>query len=147
MALATNRKLEKEGIPVTFTPNADGTIPTLFIARTYRESAIYRKAFERISAPYKEELDAQTISEEDDAFIMTSVFAEVSVKGWENVRLAKDFGGIGKGDNGADTDIEFTVENVGACLRAIPDVFTQVAEISVTADKYREGVLASMAKN
>jgi len=147
MTLATNRKLEKEGIPVEFTPNADGTIPTLFVARTFRESAIYRKVFERISKPYKDELDAQSISEDDDLFIMTSVFAEVSVKGWKNVRLADGFGGIGKGDNGPDTDIEYTDENVGACLRALPDMFAQLAAISVDADKYRDGVLAGMAKN
>lgn len=146
---AVNTSLEKQGTPFRCQPNPDGTIPTLYIARTFRDSTEYRKVFERVSKPYKNALDRDELSEEDDRFIATRTFAEVSVKGWDNMRLPQDFAGIGRGEDAADHDIPFSVDACAALLRhpQMHDLFKQAAAISVNPDNYREGALDAAVKN
>lgn len=151
-ALATSPKAERIGAPLTFPANADGTIPTMYIGRSFAESAKYRKAVEKYSKDYRGQIDAGTIKPEDDMRIMVNVFADVNmdeatVKPWENVRLPEGVCGIGKGDNGPDSDIEFNRANVFALLDGISEIFRVATMFCNIADNYRAKDLDGLAKN
>jgi hypothetical protein len=141
---ATNKKLEKEGIAITCQANADKTVPTIHVARTFRQSVEYRKVFERISKPWKAEIDADSLDPETDFKIMCSVFVEVSIKGWDNMQLPKGFAGIGLGEG---ADVPFSIENCMALFTELRDLFTLCAEKSANADAFREGALEVVTKN
>jgi hypothetical protein len=149
----TNLKAEKEGVELTFEPNADGTVPTLVVSRTFIQSPEYRRVFERVSKPYKNQMDHGVLDEETDIFIAARVYSEVCVKSWRNVRLPLDFAGIGLGDtneaasDSGSFDIPFTVDNCTSMFCAIPDLFRDCAAKSATADSYREGIIEGIAKN
>lgn len=154
----TNLKAEKQGIELTFEPNADGTVPTIVVSRTFINSPEYRRVFERVIKPYKNDFDRGTLDEETDMFIAARVYTEVCVKSWRNVRFPLGFAGIGLGD--ADPtrvyhvdeviptyDIPFTVDACTSMFCAIPDLFRDCAAKSGTADSYREGVIEDVTKN
>lgn len=157
-AVATAPKLEREGAPLTFPANADGTVPTMYIARSFAESAKYRKAYEKHVKDFRAQIDAGTIKPEDDMRIMANVFADVNmdtntVRAWEHIRLPEGVAGIGKGDcepdadNGAEFDIEFTRDNVFKMLDGISEVFRIATQFCNIADNYRAKALNDLAKN
>ncbi len=173
---ATNRELEKHGAPLKFAANPDGTIPTLFVKRTYRESPAYQAIYTRITKPFKDAIDQQTLAEDDDQRIMQRVCAEASVTGWENWRLpvgvARGMGegdplpvpvdpshpldtvyGVAVGDKSsvlsanAKLDIPFSFDAVADTFRVLPDVWRLVAMTAIDPDAYKTDELESMAKN
>lgn len=161
---ATNRKLEIEGVPVKFSPNPDGTVPTVFVKRTLQASQKYQAIFTRVTKPYKHEIEKGTISDEDDEMLMQSVCAEAMVTGWENVRMPVGVaGGAGEGDAVEETysaaeienirlankgyDIPFTKQAVCEVFHVLPDMWRAIAATSADPDAYRVGELEEMAKN
>lgn len=146
-AVATSPKLERQGAPLTFPANADGTVPTLYIGRSFTESAKYRKAVEHHSREFRALIDAGTIKPDDDMRIMANVFADVNLMGWENIRLPEGVCGIGKGDNGPDTNIEFSRDNGFKLLDGISEVFRIATMFCNVADNYRAKELTDLSKN
>lgn len=170
---ATNRKLEVTGVPVKFDPNPDGTVPTIYVKRTFRESPAYQAVFERVTRPFKDVINdkERTLDEATDNRLMQRVCAEACVTGWLNMRLPEGVAGIGKGEglalndpydpakgapmsaedarrvNGEQFDIEFSVD---ACVRIfdmLPDMWRTVAATAGNADAYKVGELEDMVKN
>ncbi len=151
-AIATSPKLERIGAPLTFPANDDGTIPTIYVGRSFTESPKFRKAMEHHSREFRSLIDAGKLSDSEDMRIMVNVFADVNmdvdiVKPWENVRLPEGVCGIGKGDNGPDSDLAFTRDNIVALLDGIPEVFKIATTFCTVSDNYRAKELQDLAKN
>lgn len=169
---ATNRKLEIEGLPVVFDVNPDGTKPTIYIKRVWRESPRYQAIFERVTRPYKDIIDSKTqeLDEAIDAKLMQRVFAEASVSGWANMRLPEGVADIGKGEgeiyfdnraedehalsleafqscNGRDYDIEYSVDACCKLFNLLPDMWRKLAGMAGDGDAYKVGELEDMTKN
>lgn len=162
---ATNRKLEIEGLPVVFDVNPDGTKPTIYIKRVWRESPRYQAIFERVTRPYKDIIDSKTqeLDEAIDAKLMQRVFAEASVSGWENMRLPNGVAGIGLGegaeipkgcedaqlklDENKQYDIEYSVDACCKLFNLLPDMWRKLAGMAGDGDAYKVGELEDMTKN
>ena len=159
---ATNKKLEVEGIRLTYAPNPDGTVPTLIVRRVYRESPKYQAVFTRITKPYKHLIDRDEISEADDARLMQRVFVETAVIGWENWRMPEGVAG-GKGEGPATNandvpyapgqspaeryDMEYSIDACCAVMAVVPDLWKDAAMKAGDPDTYKVGELEEMAKN
>jgi hypothetical protein len=162
---ATNRTLEVEGVPIKFAINPDGTVPTIYVRRTYREGQKYQAIFARVTKPYKHEIDRGTISDEDDTRLMQRVCVEASVVRWENMRLPEGVAGIGLGEGtaveeteSADKihlvqeanklkDIPFSNEACAKLFGVLPDLWRNVAGSAGDPEAYKSGDLEEMAKN
>ena len=160
---ATNKQAEREGVGLTYEANADGSIPTLLVARVRRNSIAYQAVFERVTRPYKDRLN--NLTPEEDTLIMQKVFLEVGLKGWQHIRLPEGVAGIGRGDgaeypgdpeqsksdwlkdNAAMYDIPFSKENALALFSVLHDMWLDAAERATDPDTYRIGDLEAMAKN
>jgi hypothetical protein len=150
---ATNRELEKK-LPLTFAANPDGTIPTIYVRRVFRDDASYQAAFTRITKPYKNDIEHQTIDPAIDAKLMQRLCAETTVVGWDNWRLPYGVAG-GKGEGPAewptdsinDLDIPFSVDAVCETFRIMPDIWRHVVTRASDPDAYKAGELEEMAKN
>lgn len=169
---ATNRKLEVTGVPVKFDPNPDGTVPTIYVKRTFRESPAYQAVFERVTRPFKDVINdkERTLDEATDNRLMQRVCAEACVTGWEYMRLPQGIAGIGKGEgdayfdnrtedehalsreafvmsNSERFDIEFSVDSCVRIFDMLPDMWRTVAATAGNADAYKVGELEDMVKN
>jgi len=87
----TDEKLIREGAPITFPANKDGTIPTFYCKRMSSSYQAYNAAIARIFEKYDDELKAagDDVPQELDDKIMTEVLIDYALVGWENVRDRK----------------------------------------------------------
>src|ERR1051326_6199812 len=82
----TDNKKEQEGVPITFAPNHDGSVPTFTCSRMAQTNQKYVKALERITRPYKRQIQLQTLPNEKSDKIRMQVFIESILQSWENVQ-------------------------------------------------------------
>ena len=163
---ATNKKLEVEGIRLTYAPNPDGTVPTLIVRRVYRESPKYQAIFTRVTKPYKNAIENEEISEADDARLMQRVFVEAAVIGWENWRMPEGVaGGRGEGrayalgndntalpldafqhTNGERYDMPYSTESCCAVMAVVPDLWKDAAYKAGDPDTYKSVNLRTWQK-
>ncbi len=69
-----------------FAPNADGTIPTFYLARMAETNREFQLAMATALAPYSAEIRLGVFKNEKKQEIFNNVFAEYIVKGWENIQ-------------------------------------------------------------
>jgi hypothetical protein len=141
---ATNQDAESSGVPVQFPANADGTIPTFWIARAARSNARYLKALERLTKPHRRALELKTMPPAQAEDIFRQVFVDGNLVRWENVLLS-DVLGEPAGDENEKAPM--TRDNAIALFTRLPDLYAELQETSNSATKYLTETLEDEAKN
>lgn len=116
-SFAMDHTKEQNGVPVQVSgPNGDETIPTFIVARMGPMNQKYQKTLERITHPYKRQLELKTLPNEKAEQLMQQVFVNSILLGWENVQ------------NEDGTAIVFSAENGLALFKQYPDLYYSLQE-------------------
>lgn len=138
----TDEKAEQNGVPVEFSANADGTIPTFIVGRANRTNKKYMQALERITKPHRRALEMKTLPKEKGEEIWMQVFIQGNLFGWQNVLLSDV-----TGDEKAEGFAPFTNENAVALFKRLPDLYDDLASRSGEAANFRLAALEDEAGN
>ena len=131
----TNKNAEESGIVVKFKANEDGSIPSFRIGRANRFNIKWAKTFEAETRPFKNDLEAKLVSEQDAEKINIRVFVKGLLYGFENVQ----------DENGKL--IEFNEENAIKLLSDLPDLFDILDKKSNDPNNFLQVNLKEDAKN
>jgi hypothetical protein len=131
----TDRDKEKTGIPLTFSPNDDGSVPTFMIARAGGVNQNYHKTLNRKAAPYRHLLDMDAMPAERSNEILMETYAESVILGWENVQ-DKD-----------NKVIPYSQENCLSLLKSLPELFAQIQRWATNHAKFAAVVSENEIKN
>ena len=131
----TDEKKETEGIPITYAPNADGTVPTFFIRRSGPSNPKYVKALERETAPYRRLLELGTLDPKVSEKIMRRVFCLSVLVKWENVQNQKD------------EVIPYSFESAISLFEFLPELYFDLHDQSTKLASFRLEMQESDAKN
>jgi hypothetical protein len=133
----TNTKREIEGVPVTFGANDDGSVPTFFVARASQANVQYTKELERVSRPFKRQIQLGILPDDKNRKIYLEVFIGTLLKGWENIQ----------DEDGKE--IDFTADNARMIFadESMADLYNTLIEVSNSAALYREGEIEEQTKN
>lgn len=131
----TNKAAEEEGIIVKFQANDDGTIPSFKIGRTSQSNVKWLKTFEAKTRPYKKDIAAKAMSEEEAHKLNVDIFVSAILQGWENIQDEK-----GK-------NIPFTAENATKLLNDLPELYATLNEHSSKMENFLEANLKDDEKN
>jgi len=126
---------EQEGVRIEFPANGDGSIPTFIIARMGPMNQRYTKTLERVTYPYKRQLELRTLPNEKAEALMRQVFVNSILLGWENVQ------------NEGGTAIVFSAENALTLFQQLPDVYYELQEKAQDAALFRVEENQGAAKN
>lgn len=131
----TDSVKETEGVDVTFPSNDDGSVPTFRIARMGKANKKYTKAVERVSRPYRRQIDNKSISEELSEKLMLEVFVDTVLLGWSNIQ-----------DEEGKT-IAYNRENAIKVMTDLPDLYAELSDEASKAARFRDEQQESEAKN
>jgi hypothetical protein len=127
---------ELHGVKVTpASANEDGTVPVFILARMGQMNQTYLKTLERITNPYKRQLELKTIAPDKADELMREVFVNSILLGWENVQ----------GEEGSI--IPFSAANAIALFKQLPDLYFELQTQSQNAALFRLEETESIAKN
>ncbi len=116
------------------------------VARAGGANRAYRKELERATKPFRRAIQADAFSEERAEPLLMEVFAKTVVRGWE-VKEAET-GAWRPGIEAADGSVlPFTVENVLATFRALPDLYRDIVEQAGKGVLYRLSLREEAGKN
>jgi hypothetical protein len=132
---AMSEEKMKDGVDIEFSPNDDGSVPTFRIARVSANNPKYMKCMERVSRPYKRQIQLETLTPELTIKINRTVFVESLLLGWSNVQ-GKD----GK-------EMSFSRENALKLLEELPDLFDELYTNANKASLFRDEEQEADAKN
>lgn len=132
---ATDTSKEIGGVPVTYGPNEDGSVPTFFLRRQGRSNKAYTKAIEKETRPIRRQIELGTLTNEQGDPIIMGVFIKTILVGWENVQ---DVDG---------KEIQFSEENATDLFKKLPDLYEDLQSKAASAALFRDESLESEAKN
>jgi len=132
---ATDSVKEQTGVPITFEPNDDGTIPTFICSRIGESNKEYTKALRHATKPYERQIALKTLPQEKDAEIYLNVFVDTILKGWSNVR------------DETNVDMPFNKANAKKLLTDLPDLYTELKNQAGEAALFHKYGLEDEAKN
>lgn len=131
----TDNRKETSGIPITYAPNPDGTIPTFYVARQSKSNKEFQKVTRKAFKPYKHELQANNIKDEDAERLLKETFIKGCLRKWENVRDEND------------NEIPFNYDNADKLFTALPELLENLMEESTKLTNYQTFELEEDAKN
>lgn len=120
----TDKAKEAEGVEVPFAPNEDGTIPVFTIAATSRNNQKYAKELERVTKPYRRNMDA--LRDEQAEKLFMNVFVETVLKGWRNIK------------DKLGNEIPYTKENAIELFKALPRLYDELQSKAGGIEAFRE---------
>lgn len=126
---------EQNGVRIEFQVNDDNSVPTFIVARMGPMNQKYNKALERITHPYKRQLELRTLPNEKAEELMQKVFVNSILLGWEHVQ----------DENGQD--IVFSAENALALFKQLPDIYYDLQRQAQDASLFRLEEQEAAAKN
>lgn len=125
---------ENNGVPISYEPNEDGTVPTFFIARMGTKK--YQKVLRNILKPIKRRLDLGTVSDEEQQAYFKKAFIKGCMKGWKHIQNEKG------------EEIPFSESNASDLLDQLPHLYDDLVEQSGKHSNYKtEEELEAQAKN
>jgi len=155
----TDTNLEKTGVDLDY---GDFIVT---IARAGGANKKFEKALEAKTKSVKRAIQTETLDNERGKAILREVYAEAVVLKWA-VRVASDNKGkpleplklVAEADGGDSVFVQgiegpsgdvvpFTVENVAATFKALPDLFSDIQEQAQKVALFRQAVQEAEAKN
>lgn len=132
----TDAKKEAEGVKVEYSPNKDGSIPSVTIRRAGKSNKRYSKALEAATRPYRRQIELGTMADETAEKLLKGVFVDTVVIGWEHIQPNDD--GI---------ELPFTRENVLRVLEELPEWYDDLQKQSNSVVLFRDEAMEDEAKN
>lgn len=130
-----NETATVEGIPVRFSPNDDGTIPTIYVGRLGLMNKRYSSAFDKLIEPWKDKIGLPGFTIPGFEDISREAFVRGCITKWENVQ----------DENGVE--IPFSVENALDLLKKLPELSRALDKASSDVANFRKVATAAIAKN
>lgn len=135
----TDAELEKKGVVFEF----DGFRITL--ARAGGSNHMFRQRLETLAKPFRRAIQTETLSDKKSKELIQQAYVDTVVLNWETEVQP---GVWEQGIEGKDGSLlPFTKENVLSVFRQLPDLYTDVVELSGTASAFKNGQLEEDAKN
>ncbi|MFQ1018073.1 hypothetical protein [Gilliamella sp. BG7] len=131
----TDKTKEKDGVPVEYVANADGTIPTFYIARIGGANSKYSLLIKKLTKQYKRQIQLDALPEEKLIEISIRAFSEGALRGWDNIQDRK-----GK-------NIPFSIENACDLFKQLPDLFADLVSQANDIDLYKSVQIEEDIKN
>lgn len=131
----TDKQKEKEGVLITYAPNADETVPGFRILRRGASNQRYVKALEVESAPFRRLLDLGVLEQSKQERILRRVFCSTVLIGWEHIQ------------DEAGKDVPFNFENAMKLFERLPDLYYDLADHAGKVSSFRLESQESDAKN
>lgn len=131
----TDKTKEKDGVPIEYAANTDGTIPTFYIARIGGANSKYSLLIKKLTKQYKRQIQFDNLPEERIIDISIRAFAEGALRGWDNIQDRE-----GK-------QIVFSVENAIALFKALPDLFSDLLSQANDIELFKSAQLEKDIKN
>lgn len=134
-AFKTDNQKEVNGVPIEFSANEDGTLPTIFISRMGESNKAYMRAIEHVQKPYRRQIQLQTMDKDLNNRLFREVFAQHIVKGWQNVQ--DETGAV----------LEFSQANVIRVLTELPDLYDELFKQAGSLELFKADTAETDAKN
>ncbi|NUF48730.1 MULTISPECIES: hypothetical protein [unclassified Gilliamella] len=131
----TDKTKEKDGVPIEYAANANGTIPTFYIARIGGANSKYSLLIKKMTKQYKRQIQMDTLPEEKLIEISIKAFSEGALRGWDNIQDRK-----GK-------NIPFSIENACNLFKQLPDLFTDLISQANDIELYKSVQIEEDIKN
>ncbi|WNO48660.1 hypothetical protein [Achromobacter phage nyashin_LB6] len=146
MSLTSHFKMNEtavtKGVPVTLPANADGSIPTIYVARMHTSNTRYQKAVAAAMKPYTFELQHNKMSDEVAERLMREVFSRTVVTGWANI-LKSDVTGDPKAA-GFET---YSPEAAIKLFEALPELYEMLVKKAQDASAFLAAADEALAGN
>lgn len=142
----TDQSLEKSGIEIEYDE------VRVRIARAGGANENFAKTLERITKPYRRQIQSETMSPKLANDLAAQAFAESVVLDWETKVDGEWRRGIDPQDMGREATedgqlLPFTPENVVEVFKNLPDFFVDLREQSQKAALFREDIKQAAAGN
>lgn len=132
---AIDANKESNGVPITFDPNKDGTIPTFYVARQSRGNKRFQKAVRQVQKPYTRQIAAKKLSDDVAEVLVKEAFIKGCLIGWSNI---KDQDG---------NEIPFNEQAANELFDKLPDLLDVLMEESTNNANYQAEELENDLKN
>ncbi len=131
----TNKEKEIGGVPMEFSPNKDGTIPTFHVTRMSRSNTRYTKRLEAATKPFRRQIQLETLGNDQAEKIQIEVFVDTILLGWKNVQNRK--GEV----------VPFSKEAAMKLFKELPDFYDDLQARASKASEFRDEAIEEEAKN
>lgn len=131
----TDAVRENKGARIVKGMNDDGSEIVFYVARTGKSNTSYKLASERAFKPHRAAIKNGSLSNETADQIMLDLFCGHLLKGWENVL----------DEQGAE--IPYSVENAKKLMSDLPDLYSELLEVSNDASHFLDSNREEDAKN
>lgn len=131
----TNKEREVGGVPMEYSPNKDGTIPTFNVTRMSRSNVRYTKRLEAATKPHRRAIQLETMDNNLAEKISMQVFVDTILLGWSNIQ-----GRDGKA-------IPFSKAAAIVLFTDLPDLYDDLQGRASKASEFRNEVIEEEAKN
>lgn len=131
----TNKEREIGGVPMEYSPNKDGSVPTFHVTRMSRSNTRYTKRLEAATKPHRRAIQLETMDNTLAEKISMGVFVETILLGWSNIQ-----GRDGK-------VIPFSKAAAIALFTDLPDLYDDLQGRASKASEFRDAAVEEEAKN
>lgn len=132
----TNKSKENSGVAIEYAPNADGTVPTFWVARLSETNKRYQKVSKELYKPYRKSKAAmKSLTEEVAQDLLRKGFVKGCLIKWENIQ---------------DTEgnvLEFSEENAYKLFDDLPDLLDNLMEQASDISMFLDEQLETDVKN
>jgi len=131
----TNKDKDLGGVPVTFSANEDGTIPTFFLRRMGSGNSLYDAELARITKPFATEIQKGTLSNEQSKNLTDTLFVRAIIAGWEHVQDEE-----GK-------EIKYNEANALNLITQLPLLYDELKAAATNVSKFQDEAKEAILKN
>ena len=125
----------KDAVTLDYGTNEDGSPISFTVARMNRFNKKYVKALERITKPYRRQLELETLDEKLAESLFIEVFAESILIDWNGVQ-----------DEEGKT-IAYSKQNAAKLLELLPELYDDLKDKATRAGTFREEAAEEDVKN
>lgn len=113
------------------------------VARTGGSNRKFKVAFERISRPFRRQLDLGLLRDEQQETLVMEAFAEAGLLGWGGVKLSD----LGEPFEGEDAEVPYSKDNAVRLFRNLPQLFDLLLKDSQNHEIFRADIREAESKN
>lgn len=147
----TNPEKETNGVAFEFSPNPDGTVPTITLSRMGRMNKAYAKALDKATRQYRRQDGELKIDPVMAERLFQKVFVQVIMKTWANIQLPKlDDEGKRVTEDGKTvmtTLGELNEENANILFERLPYFYEDLQALAKNGSNYQDDAIEEEAKN
>lgn len=131
----TNKEREIGGVPMEYSPNKDGTVPTFHVTRMSRSNKRYTKRLDAATKPHRRSIQLETMDDALAEKISMQVFVDTILLGWTNVQNRKG------------ETVPYSKEAAMKLFNELPDFYDDLQSRAQKASEFRDAVVEDEAKN